>query len=91
MIAPDIAREPMYMYFSTFHWHPLVNGYSGFSPKSYQDLIRAMADFPDDDTLRISGAEESTTSSCMVRSCRRRSINASSRAWTSDRTCTSIA
>ena len=51
MIAPDIAREPMYMYFSTFHWHPLVNGYSGFSPKSYQDLIGAMADFPDYDTL----------------------------------------
>ena len=26
------------MYFSTFHWNMLVNGYSGFSPPSYQDL-----------------------------------------------------
>ena len=39
------------MYFSTFHWHRLVNGYSGFSPKWYSDLIQAMAEFPDDDTL----------------------------------------
>ena len=26
LIAPDVALEPIYMYFSTFHWHPLANG-----------------------------------------------------------------
>jgi hypothetical protein len=51
LIAPDLAREPTYMYFSTFHWHRLVNGYSGFSPRWYPDLINLMADFPNDETV----------------------------------------
>ena len=52
LIAPDVALEPIYMYFSTFHWHPLVNGYSGFSPPVVlRSCSQAMADFPDDDTL----------------------------------------
>jgi hypothetical protein len=51
LIAPDVAREPTYMYFSTFHWHRLVNGYSGFSPRWYPDLINLMADFPNDETV----------------------------------------
>jgi hypothetical protein len=47
LLQPDIAIEPAYMYFSTFHWKPLVNGYSGFSPPSYQRLLDAAADLPD--------------------------------------------
>jgi len=34
------------MYFSIWHWLPMVNGYSGFVPKSYQDLRRDLALFP---------------------------------------------
>jgi hypothetical protein len=49
--APDIAIEPIYMYFSTFHWHKLVNGYSGFSPRSYNILLKAMAAFPNEESL----------------------------------------
>jgi len=48
MVQPDIAIEPIFMYFSTFHWHTLVNGYSGFSPPSYPPLVDLMADFPND-------------------------------------------
>lgn len=48
LIIPDIALEPTYMYFSTFHWHKLVNGYSGFQPPSYVRLIELMRTFPDD-------------------------------------------
>jgi hypothetical protein len=51
IIAPDIAIEPIYMYFSTFHWHQLVNGYSGFSPRSYNMLLKAMAAFPNEESL----------------------------------------
>jgi hypothetical protein len=51
LIAPDIELEPIYMYFSTFHWHKLVNGYSGFSPYSYYKLVEQMTKFPDDVTL----------------------------------------
>jgi hypothetical protein len=51
LIAPDVALEPVYMYFSTFHWHPLANGYSGFSTPEYGQLLRTMKDFPDDASL----------------------------------------
>ena len=34
------------MYASTFHWQPIVNGYSGFYPRSYIDLLGVMSDFP---------------------------------------------
>jgi hypothetical protein len=49
--SPDIYLEPVYMYFSTFHWQKLVNGYSGFSPPSYARLLRLVATFPDDASI----------------------------------------
>jgi hypothetical protein len=39
--------DPTYMYYSTFHWQRLANGYSGFFPKSYSDLQFAFENFPD--------------------------------------------
>lgn len=51
LIAPDIALEPVYMYFSTFHWHRMINGYSGFSPPSYRTLIEKTRTFPDAGSL----------------------------------------
>ena len=47
-VEPDTTLEPIYMYFSTFYWHKLANGYSGFSPKSHQELLDLMPTFPDD-------------------------------------------
>jgi hypothetical protein len=38
-------------YMSTFHWQPLVNGYSGFVPQSYVDRMNALRDFPDNRSL----------------------------------------
>ena len=35
-----------FAYLSTFHWRPLVNGYSGETPPGYTALLRAAADFP---------------------------------------------
>jgi hypothetical protein len=40
-----------FMYFSTWHWAPLVNGYSGFIPNSYAEFHKAMLLFPDDDSI----------------------------------------
>lgn len=40
-----------YMYFSTKHWARLVNGYSGFVPPSYHELLRSTAGFPDAKSL----------------------------------------
>ena len=51
LVRPDIAIEPLYMYFSTFHWSTLVNGYSGFSPPSYERLHDSLEHFPDSTAL----------------------------------------
>ena len=34
-------HDPVFMYFSTFHWHPLVNGSSGFAPEATIHGLRA--------------------------------------------------
>ncbi len=44
----DVPREGLVMYRSTFHWKPMVNGYSGFYPGTYQDLWTALELFPSD-------------------------------------------
>jgi hypothetical protein len=51
LLQVDITIEPLYMYFSTFHWNTLVNGYSGFSPLSYVDLREKLTNFPDQTSL----------------------------------------
>ena len=38
--------EAEYGYMSTFHWFPLVNGYSGIYPASYLARLERLADFP---------------------------------------------
>lgn len=45
--------DPTYMYFSTFHWQHLVNGYSGFFPPSYVQLRNGIQNFPDDESMRV--------------------------------------
>jgi hypothetical protein len=51
LTAPQIAQASVYMYFSTFHWHRMVDGYSGFSPRWYAEFVDRMAAFPDDRTI----------------------------------------
>ncbi len=51
LVRPDISIEPTYMYFSTFHWNALVNGYSGFSPPSYIELHDSLERFPDEPAI----------------------------------------
>lgn len=42
---------PTYMYYSTFHWQNLLNGYSGFFPPSYDELRSTLNTFPDETSL----------------------------------------
>ncbi len=42
---------PTYLYYSTFHWQYLVNGYSGFFPPSYRRVVNACANFPDEASI----------------------------------------
>ena len=44
--APHL--DPRFAYMSTFHWMPLVNGYSGFFPRSYLNRLVRLARFPDE-------------------------------------------
>jgi len=48
---PMMDSDPVYMYFSTMHWQPMLNGYSGFRPSSYIDMVGRMENFPDDKTV----------------------------------------
>jgi hypothetical protein len=42
-----ITWDPKYMYFSVYHWRPLLNGYSGYHPDSYLQFLRRTSGFPD--------------------------------------------
>src|SRR5687768_17160574 len=50
MATPDWAphHDPRFAYMSTFHWMPLLNGYSGFYPPSYLRRLVRLARFPDE-------------------------------------------
>ncbi|HKB11155.1 MAG TPA: glycosyltransferase family 39 protein [Vicinamibacterales bacterium] len=49
---PTLATsDPAYLYYSTFHWQTLINGYSGFFPPSYVKLARAVRNFPDEPSI----------------------------------------
>jgi hypothetical protein len=41
-----------YMLASTVHWKPLVNGYSGFQPRSFAETAERMRPFPDDSAIQ---------------------------------------
>ncbi len=38
-------------YFSTYHWHPTILGYSGFYPPLYQEAVARLVTFPSSDAL----------------------------------------
>jgi hypothetical protein len=43
----DWDLTPDYMYWSTTHWSPLVNGYSGYTPPDYDETRALLRTFPD--------------------------------------------
>jgi hypothetical protein len=46
-------EDQIYMYYSTFHWQTLVNGYSGFFPPAYLEAAAVMRTFPDARSLNM--------------------------------------
>ncbi len=55
--TPKLERlpgyDPWYAYWSRQHWHPLLNGYSGYYPRQYVEVIERMEHFPDGTTMRF--------------------------------------
>ena len=43
--------DGLYMFNSTWHWQPIVNGYSGFFPRTFIELAEQTASFPDDRSI----------------------------------------
>ncbi|MBN1659254.1 MAG: hypothetical protein JXA93_12675 [Anaerolineae bacterium] len=42
-----------YQYFSTYHWHPTSDGYSGFVPPRHGEIVYEMARFPSERSVRL--------------------------------------
>jgi len=47
----DLVPDGVYMFRSTGHWQPILNGYSGFFPRSYIELTEHMKTFPDEASI----------------------------------------
>jgi hypothetical protein len=45
-VVHDPAFNTPYMYFSLWHWRPMINGYSGQIPRSYEVLVEDLVRFP---------------------------------------------
>lgn len=43
---PDFPRHALYMFHSTYHWQPLVNGYSDHIPQDFRDMVIPLSSFP---------------------------------------------
>jgi hypothetical protein len=43
--------DVVYAFWSISHWHPLVNGYSGYHPGDYLQTLMAMRTFPDNASI----------------------------------------
>jgi hypothetical protein len=48
---PVEIYAPTYMFWSTYHWHSLVNGYSGYIPGDAVDTVMLMQTFPDAESV----------------------------------------
>jgi hypothetical protein len=43
----NVLKDPSYLYYSTIHWHPLVNGYGAYLPPLYLYLQQELQRLPD--------------------------------------------
>ena len=45
-LPQTIFLNAEYVFNSTAHWRPLMNGYSGYTPGTYRELVKTFWDFP---------------------------------------------
>ena len=50
--TPEGFREADYLFYSTRHWHPIVNGFGRHEPAAHKDNISTLAQFPAPEALR---------------------------------------
>jgi hypothetical protein len=49
----DFPRHAEYMLSSTYHWQPLINGYSDHIPQDFRDMVIPLSSFPTIESFRI--------------------------------------
>jgi hypothetical protein len=49
----DFHRHALYMYYSTFHWRPLVNGYTDYIPPDFREMVVPVSSFPNQESFAI--------------------------------------
>jgi hypothetical protein len=52
-VRSDFPRHARYMLLSTYHWHPLVNGYSDHIPQWFRNEVIRISSFPTAESLQI--------------------------------------
>jgi hypothetical protein len=50
---PDFPRHARYMLSSTYHWQPMINGYSDHIPGDFRQIVRPISSFPSREAFRI--------------------------------------
>jgi hypothetical protein len=52
-LRQDYPRHAMYMLNSTYHWQPLINGYSDYIPTDFREMVIRMSSFPTMESFRL--------------------------------------
>jgi len=52
-VQTPIEYNTIYMYYSTYHWKYLINGYSGFFPTPYIDMLWVLRSFPSAESIAL--------------------------------------
>lgn len=52
-LRSDFPRHAYYMLYSTYHWQPLINGYSDHIPADFRKIVAPLAAFPTYDSFEI--------------------------------------
>ena len=61
----EYSAHTRFLFGSTYHWQPLLNGYSDLIPPDYDAVADLMTRFPDDASFAmLQGDEACATSSC---------------------------
>jgi hypothetical protein len=51
---PQFGQETRREYYSTIHWHPMFNGFSGFSPAEWEQRVKWLqASFPSPESVKF--------------------------------------
>ena len=52
-LPSELFSDTKYMYYSTYHWKKLVNGYSGFVPDYYSGTMKELLSFPSNESINL--------------------------------------